>query len=92
MFYPIFARNDTYTYKRECKYFLWQHAKGLSIESDTLNNNYINPTYTFCCTDCRKPEQKMDSAFASFEKSHKWDEYQTNNLMSTVKEERRNYS
>ncbi len=63
---------------------------GLEIEADTLKNNYIKPdSIRFAALTAESQNKKWIPLFASFEKSHKWDEsIRQSILMSTDKEEK----
>ncbi|HHU91212.1 MAG TPA: hypothetical protein GXZ22_09195 [Clostridiaceae bacterium] len=90
--YLIFARNDTLIPIKagNVNISYGSMQSGLSIESDTLNNNYIKPdSIRFAALTAESQNKKWIPLFASFEKSHKWDEsIRQIILMSTVKEEK----
>ncbi|NLE23899.1 MAG: hypothetical protein GX625_00940 [Clostridiaceae bacterium] len=90
--YLVFARNETLipimVGNVNISYSGMQ--SGLEIEADTLKNNYIKPdSIRFAALTAESQNKKWIPLFASFEKSHKWDEsIRQSILMSTDKEEK----
>lgn len=90
--YLIFGRNDTLVpiMVGDVNISYSSMQSGLVIEADTLRNNYIKPdSIRFAALTAESQNKKWIPLFASFEKSHKWDEsIRQIILMSTNKEER----
>ena len=63
---------------------------GLEIEADTLKNNYIKPdSVRFAALTAESQNKKWVPLFASFEKSHKWDESIRQLILINSSEERK---
>lgn len=90
--YLIFARNNTLIpiMVGDVNISYSSMQSGLVIEADTLKNNYIKPdSIRFAALTAESQNKKWIPLFASFEKSHKWDEsIRQSILMSTDKGEK----
>ncbi len=89
--YLIFARSETLVpiMVGDVNISYSGMQSGLEIEADTLKNNYLKPdSVRFAALTAESQNKKWFPLFASFEKSHKWDESIRQLILINSKEER----